>query len=54
MNELSRSLCEKSHLIETEINETFDRLVRLVELRRSQVIHDLQQKESIKQETLSK
>ena len=54
VNELSRHLCEKSRSIEIEINETFDRLVKLVEQRRSQVILELQQKEAAKQETLSK
>ena len=38
VNELSRQLAEKSRSIEIEINETFDRLVRLVEQRKTQVI----------------
>jgi len=54
VNELSRQLSEKSGSIESEINETFDRLIRLVEMRRNQVILELQQKETAKQETLCK
>jgi hypothetical protein len=54
VNELSRHLAEKSRSIEIEINETFDRLIELVEQRKSQVILELQQREAAKQETLSK
>ena len=53
VNELSRQLSEKSGSLESEINETFDRLIRIVEMRRNQVILELQQKETAKQETLS-
>ena len=52
MNELSRHLSDKSRNLEIEINETFDRLLRLVEDRRSGILADLQQREAAKQDTL--
>ena len=54
VNELSRHLSDKSRNLEIEINETFDRLLRLVEDRRSGTLADLQQREAAKQDTLGK
>lgn len=54
VNELSRHLSDKSRNLEIEINETFDRLLRLVEDRRSGMLADLQQREAAKQDTLGK
>ena len=54
VNDLSRHLAEKSRNLENEINETFDRLLRIVEERRNQIVLELQQREAAKQETLCK
>ncbi len=54
VNDVSRNLNEKSHLIEAEINAAFDRIVQIVQARRDKIILELQQKEASKQETLCK
>ena len=54
VNDLSRHLAEKSRNLENEINETFDRLLRIVEERRNQIVLELQQREAAKQENLCK
>lgn len=54
VNELSRLLTEKSHQLEININEAFDNLVKLIQNRRAELLSQLTQTESAKQDTINK
>ena len=54
INSVSHSLEEKHLRLTKEINDAFENILTIVQLRRDQVIQELKEKESKKQKTLGK